>query len=186
MMISTYENSLKKDLQIAPEYFGIIYAFFILVQCFSVRLQDKIHNTFRNKTLAFLSVPMFVSFILVGIVTSLNLNYTFTIIIVMIAFFIQHFLRAPYWVLQNRYVTNFTDSNIREKILSAANLAQGIGRIIMSFLGGLLLEFYPTSNAYLILGVVSLVIVLFILSYMKKRLGLPPDRYSKKDIEYKA
>ena len=184
MMISTYETSLQKDLQISPEYFGIIYAFFILVQCFSVHYQDKIHNTFKNKTLAFLSVPMFISFILVGIVTSLNLNYIFTIIFVLFAFFIQHFLRAPYWVLQNRYVTNFTNDSIRAKIISTSNLITGIGRIIMSCLGGLLLEFYSTSQAYLILGSIGLLVILLILNYMKKRFGLNPNMYDKEDIEY--
>lgn len=184
MMISTYENSLKKDLQIAPQYFGIIYAFFILVQCFSVRYQDKIHRTFKNKTLTMLSVPMFLSFILVGMVTSLNVNYIFTFIIVMFAFFVQHFLRAPYWVLENRYVSNFTTSEIRVKIMSATNLIKGIGRIVMSFLGGLLLEFYSTSQAYLILGCVGLFVVLLILKYMKTRFGLTPDMYDKEDIEY--
>lgn len=184
MMISTYENSLQKDLQIAPQYFGIIYSFFILVQCYSVHFQDKLHRTFKNRTLTMLSVPMFLSFILVGIVTNLNINYIFTFIVVAFAFFVQHFLRAPYWVLENRYVTNFTTSDIRTKIISATNLIKGIGRIVMSFLGGLLLEFYNTSQAYLILGSIGLVFLLLILKYMKTRFGLTPEMYEKQDIEY--
>lgn len=48
MMISTYEKSLLTDLQVASQYFGIIFAILTLVQCFSVKYQDKIHNTFRN------------------------------------------------------------------------------------------------------------------------------------------
>lgn len=185
MMISTYEKSLLTDLQIAPQYFGIIFAILTLVQCFSVKYQDKIHNTFKNKTLAFISVPIFLSFIITGIIANLNLNFSFTIIIVMFAFFIHHFFRGPYWVLEDRYVTNFTNANIRAKILSTSNLIKNIGEILISFLGGLLLEFYTTSTSYLIIGIVGLIVILVVLKYMKKRIGLSPEEYNKEDIEYK-
>lgn len=175
MMISTYEKSLLTDLQVAPQYFGIIFAILTLVQCFSVKYQEKIHNTFKNKTLTFIAIPIFLSFIVAGMVTSLNLNFPFTIIIVMLAFFVHHFFRGPYWVLEDKYVTNFTTANMRAKILSASNLIKNIGEIVMSFLGGLLLEFYTTSTSYLIIGMVGLIVILFVLKYMKTRIGLSPE-----------
>lgn len=182
MMISTYEKSLLTDLQVAPKYFGIIFAVFTLVQCFSVRYQDKIQNTFKNKTLSFLSIPIFLSFIMIGIVANLNLEISFTIIIVMFAFFIQHFFRGPYWVLEDRYVTNFTNENIRTKILSTSNLLKNIAKIAINFLGGVLLEFYTTATSYLIIGCSGLVIILLVLRYMKPRIGLSPEKYDKEDI----
>ena len=184
MMISTYEKSLLTDLKVAPQYFGIIFAILTLVQSFSINYQDKIHNTFKNRTLAFISIPIFISFIVVGIVTKLNFNFAFTLIIVMIAFFIHHVFRGPYWVLEDRYVTNFTNSNIRAKILSASNFIKNVGEMLISFLGGLLLEFYTTGTAYLIVGIVGLIIILLVLKYMKKRIGLNPEEYNKRDITF--
>ena len=102
----------------------------------------------------------------------------------MFAFFIHHFFRGPYWVLEDRYVTNFTNSNIRAKILSTSNLIKNIGEIVISFLGGLLLEFYNTGTSYLIIGIVGLIVILLVLKYMKKRIGLSPENYNKQDIEY--
>lgn len=102
----------------------------------------------------------------------------------MFTFFIHHFFRGPYWVLEDRYVTSFTNSNIRAKILSTSNLIKNIGEIVISFLGGLLLEFYNTSTSYLIVGIVGLCVILLILQYMKKRIGLNPEDYNKQDIEY--
>ena len=184
MMISTYEKSLLTDLKVAPQYFGIIFAILTLVQSFSINYQDKIHNTFKNRTLAFISIPIFISFIIVGVITKLNFNFAFTLIIVMIAFFIHHVFRGPYWVLEDRYVTNFTNSNIRAKILSVSNLIKNIGEMLISFLGGLLLEFYTTGTAYLIVGIAGLIIILIILKYMKKRIGLNPEEYNEKDITF--
>lgn len=172
MTISTYEKSLLTDLKVSPQYFGIIFAILTMVQCFSVRYQDKIHNTFKNRTLMFLSVPIFISFIIVGFVTNLNINFIFNIIVVMFAFFLHHFFRGPYWVLEDRYVTNFTTSNMRAKILSASNFIKNIGEIIISFLCGLLLEFYTTSQSYIIVGVFGLIAILVVLKYMKTRIGV--------------
>lgn len=183
-MITTYEKSLLTDLQIAPQYFGIIFAILTLVQCFSVGYQDKIHNTFKNKTLAFISIPIFISFIMIGIITNLNLNFVLTIIVVMVAYFMHHFFRGPYWVLKERYITNFTNSDNRAKILSVNNFILYIGEIVIKFLGGLLLEYYSTGTSYLIVGTVGLFIILFILKYMKSRVGLNPEDYDEQDIGY--
>ena len=183
-MISTYEKSLLTDLGVEAQYFGIIFAVLTLVQCFSVRYQDKIHNTFKNKTLAFISIPIFISFIMIGIITNLNLNFVLTIIVVMVAYFMHHFFRGPYWVLKERYITNFTNSNNRAKILSVNNFILYIGEIVIKFLGGLLLEYYSTGTSYLIVGTVGLFIILFILKYMKSRVGLNPEDYNEQDIGY--
>lgn len=184
MMIGTYEKSLLKDLNVKTQYFGIIFAILSLVQCFSVYYQDKIHNKFKNKTLAFLSIPVFMSFIIIGIVGVLNLNYIFTMIIVIIMFCVQHFLRSPYWVLEIKYMTNFTNSNIRVKILSVDKVIKKILKIVITFMAGLLLEYFSTSEAYFIIGSVGLAIIVLILNYMKKRVGLKPEEYNKSDIEY--
>lgn len=184
MMISTYENSLLKDLEVKTQYFGIIFALLSLVQCFSVQFQGKIHNRFKNRTLAFLSIPVFVSFIIIGIVATLNLNYVFTVIVVIAMFFVQHFLRSPYWVLENKYITNFTDSVIRVKILSVNEMIKKIVKIGITFLAGVLLEYFTTSQSYFIIGSVGLMMILLALKYMKKRVGLRPEEYDASDIIY--
>ena len=59
-----------------------------------------------------------------------------------------------------------------------------IGEIVIKFLGGLLLEYYSTGTSYLIVGTVGLFIILFILKYMKSRVGLNPEDYNEQDIGY--
>ncbi len=184
-MISTYEKSLLQDLKVKPQYFGIIFALLTLEQGVAVQFQNKIHNKFRNKTLAFLSIPVFMSFILIGIIVALNLNHAFTIMTVIFMFAVQHFLRAPYWTLENKYITNFTDDYIRVKILSANKTLKAIFKIVITFLAGLLLEYYTTSKAYFIVGVIGLVMITLVLKYMQRRVGLDPDEYQESDIKYK-
>lgn len=184
MTISTYEKSLLKDLNVEAQYFGIIFAILTMVQCFSVQFQDKIHNRFQNKTLSFLSIPIFVSFIMIGLIANLKFNHIVQIIVIIAMFAIQHFLRSPYWTLENRYITNFTNPYIRVKILSASKFMKRVARMLITFLAGLLLEYYTTSQAYFIIGIVGLFVIMLVLKYMEKRVGLKPEEYDKKDIEY--
>lgn len=184
MMISTYEKSLLSELQVPAQYFGIIFSMLILVQFFAVKYHGKISKKFRNKTLTFLSVPIFISFIVIGIITKINIPSAVLFTIIITCFFIQHALGAPYWILEKKYITNFTNSKIRVKILSAGEFIASIGKILLNFIGGLLLEYYSTNESYLILGSVGIIILLLILQYMKKRFGLKPHEYKSKDIKY--
>ena len=40
------------------------------------------------------------------------------------------------------------------------------------------------ANAFLIVGIVFLISMVFVLRYMKPRFGLKPEEYSKEDIEF--
>lgn len=186
MMISTYEKSLLKDLQFPSQYFGIVFALLTIVQCIGVRYQDKIHRAFKNKTLAFLSIPVFLSFIFIGLISSINLNSTITFLVIIFGYFIQHFLRAPYWVLETKYLTNFTTSSLRTKLLAVDGILEGLGRTFIMFLGGLLLEYFNTRTSYFIIGFLGLILILLILRYMKTRIGLSPENYDKNDIKLES
>ena len=74
-----------------------------------MRMNHKLKSLFQ--------IPIFVSFIIIGITVALNLNRMVTIIAVIAMFAVQHFFRSPYWTLEKKYITNFTDDYIRVKIL---------------------------------------------------------------------
>lgn len=184
MMISTYEKNLLTDLSVKPQYFGLIFAFLIIIQSLTVKTHDILSKKLKNKTLTFLSLPIFISFIIMGIITTLDCSTTTTFIVVAIAFLTQHSLRAPYFILEKKYTTHFTTADIRVKILSAGEFIASLGKIFMSAIGGLLLEYFSTSQAYIIFGWIGFILMILILRYMKTRFGLRADQYNKKDIEY--
>lgn len=71
--------------------------------------------------------------------------------------------------------------NINARGSSLSYILGATSSILISFLGGLLLEFYTTSTSYLIIGIVGLIVILLVLMYMKKRIGLSPQKYNKED-----
>ncbi|MCL2354885.1 MAG: MFS transporter [Oscillospiraceae bacterium] len=183
-MMYTYEKSLLRDLQVAPQYFGIIFAILTIVSGIAVKYQEKIHNIFRNKALTFISLPTLIAFIIIGLATISNLTRGIVMTVVFLGFFVQRFLRGPYWTLERKYLSNFTNSDIRPKIVSASQILYGVGTSIIMFFAGLLLDHYYTNMAYIIVGVVGTAVMLLVLSYMKPRIGLNPEKYSDEDILY--
>ena len=179
-----YEECLLTELNIPAQYFGIVFGILTFIQGVSVMFQDKIHKRYKNKSLTFISIPFFLCFVLIGTVVSAKLNVIFTIAMVLLLFVLLYCLKGPYWILEDRYVTNFTNSKNRAKVLSTNNMIENIGYMIVSFLGGLLLEFYSASKAYIIYGVVGLIVIYLVLIYMKKRIGLKPEEYDIEDLQY--
>lgn len=183
-MVSTYQKSLLKDLGMSSVYFGYITAILMLLSALSARMQGYIHKKFKNKALKYLSMPVFISFIVIGVLWILKIDNIIFIPIVISCFAIRRAAVSPFWTLNKRYLTSFTNESIRTKIFSSFTMIESISRSILAFIGSGLLAIMSAGTAYLIVGVVSLVGFLVIYDYMKPRFGLKPEEYSKKDIEF--
>lgn len=71
---------------------------------------------------------------------------------------------------------------MRVKILSAAFFIEGTTNALISFICSKILEFLPTNITVFLLGAIFTLIIIVVLEYMKTRVGLKPEEYSKKDI----
>ena len=91
---------------------------------------------------------------------------------------------AIWYVLEYKYLKHFTESEMRNKITLAYEFVGCISASIFSILGGLVVEVIDTRDAILVVGLVSLIIIILILDYMRTRFGLKPEEYKKEDIEF--
>ncbi len=71
------------------------------------------------------------------------------------------------------------------KILTASNIIEGIIASLVSFLGAGLLTFTNTSNACIIIGATSFIILILLLEYMNSHVGLKPEEYKESEINFK-
>ncbi|MNP16771.1 hypothetical protein D3C76_1091780 [compost metagenome] len=99
-------------------------------------------------------------------------------------YIIQYVVMEPFFSLSKRYLGNFSTSTLRVKIYSASDLIYNLVRAIIGLIGTLLLSVTNTANSVLILSGIFIIITIIILYRMKSRVGLNPEEYSKKDIEY--
>ena len=155
-----------------------------IVSGISAKNQNRIHNKFTNKTLAVISVPTTISCIIMGLCLIGKFNFTVILIILLVLFFIQFLAKGAFYTLIKRYLNNFTNSSLRSKITSAYNLVESIARAGVALCASWLLKITTPSNTVLVLGCVITIIIVLLLDSMRNKVGLKPEEYSKKDIEF--
>lgn len=180
----TLRSGVLEQIGLSEQYFGIAFAVLGMVSGISAKNQNRVHNQYRNKTLAVLSVPTAVSCILIGFFVLGNFSFSVTLALMIAMFFIQYLTRGPFYTLIRRYLNNFTTSSLRNKITSSYNLVESIARAIITFLASWLLRFTTASNTVLIIGCISTIAIILLLDAMSGKVGLKPEEYDKKEIEF--
>ena len=181
--LSSLRSSIFKDLNLNAQYFGIIYAVLQIISGTTARYQNKVHNKFKNETLAVLGIPLTISCILIGLLGSVQTdNFIFSVI--MILFIIQNVLKGPYRTLIVRYMNNFTNKAIRTKLATIESIAYYAMTVIFSLTSSWLLKTTTTANAFIVIGILSTFLLGTLLYFMKGRVGIKPEEYSKEDLKY--
>lgn len=177
-----YHRDLLVSIGIPEEQFSIIFAVLTLIGGISLTLRKTLEKTFKNRTLSFISLSYIVACIIIGAITSLYTGYII-IPIILALYVIQKICTSMWYILEFKYLKNFTRENMRVKITFAYEFIGASVVSIFSILGGLLLKRVNVQNAILIVGLVSFVCMIMVLGYMKTRFGLNPEEYKKEDIE---
>ena len=181
--LSSLRSSLFKDLNLNAQYFGIIYAILQIISGTTARYQNKVHNKFKNQTLAVLGIPLTISCILIGLLGNLKTD-NFIFFVIMVLFIIQNVLKGPYRTLIVRYMNNFTNKSIRTKLATIESLAYYAITVIFSLTSSYLLERTSTANTFVVIGVISTFLIGTLLYFMKGRVGFKPEEYPDEDLKY--
>ena len=171
---TSYVGVYLNESNINPIVFSLIYTVLSLTQGICSKLEYKIENKFKKKTLTVFSITHVVTFILVGLVGIITRN----IFIVVVLFVVQYGLAILDRVARNKYITNFTSSGIRESILSINSTIEYFSKFIGLLFASYLLKHFNINISYLILGVLYLIVMLIVTKTMRNKLGLMPEQYS--------
>lgn len=181
--ISSLRSSLFEDLNLNAQYFGIIYAILQIISGTTARFQNKIHNKFKNETLAVLGIPLTISCIFIGLLGSIQSdNFIFSLIIIL--FIVQNILKGPYRSLIVRYMNNFTNKAVRPKLATIESLVYYAVTVIFSLTCSGLLKITSTANTFVAIGVIASFGIGILLYFMKGRVGLQPEQYPVEDLKY--
>ena len=120
----------------------------------------------------------------IGLIATLFKNNIFTILFIIILFSLQYIIRGAYYTLLKRYLNSFSSSTMSTKIYSVNILIESLLSTIACFFASLLLDHTSTDFAITILGCIFTILFVFILDYMKDKIGLKPEEYKKSDIYF--
>ena len=180
-IMSTFKGNILTELRVPPETFSIINAVLTFISGIAATFQNKFHKKFRNKTFAVLSLAFSTSIIMIGVILASKANNILPIILILFA--VRSITMSNYYVLSERYSKNFTTPKTRARISFAAEFSTNIIESILLFLTGILLDGTNITFATLFVGLTSFVLFILALDYMRTRVGLKPEQYSKQDIE---
>ncbi len=181
--MTTFRSGVLKQITIPEQYFGVIFAIIQIVAAICSRAQNLVHRKFRNTTLSFLGIPFTASCILIAFFAMLNKSVLNTYIIIFL-FVMQGAIKGVYYVLIYRYLNNFTTRKVRVKLATIRNIFYNICSILISLTGALLLHITNASNTILIVGCMTTIAMILLLDYMRDKVGLKPEKYSKEDLKY--
>lgn len=182
-LVSEYKDTILVEIGTSPMVIGIVGSILGIVAAISSKKQVEFHNKFKNRTLTYIGISFVICIILSGLIVTLKAPFIIELLMVVLAFIVIKADNSMSLILIDRYLGNFTDDNILPKIHSAKSIVKNIFRMIVGILGSILMAHTGSANAMLIVGIISLIVIVTLLKYMKTRVGLKPEEYKTEDIK---
>lgn len=182
-IMDTYCSNLLTDIGIPEAQFSMIFAVLTLIRGISLNLKEPIEKKFKKRTLTFISLTYIGACIIIGIVSSKYSN-NIVIPVILIMFAVLKINASIWYILEQKYLKNFTTEKNRNKITFTYDFIGGLAASICSIFGAILLNIMNVRNAFLIVGLIALACMVVVLDYMRNRFGLKPEQYKKEDIKF--
>lgn len=182
-IIDTYQSDLLITIGVPEEQFSMIFAVLIFIGGLSLSLKKQIEKTFKNRTLMFIGLMYVGACVIIGAISSIFVGPQIIPFILML-FAIQKCATSTWYILEVKYLKNFTKEEERNKITFMYEFIGGIAASIASIIGGIVLKIVNVKSAFLMVGLAYLAIMIITLEYMRTRFGLKPEEYKKEDIEF--
>lgn len=181
-LIGTYRTSLLVDIGTPEQAITMIAAVLSISASIGSKKQIQFNNHFRNKSLSTILFTIAFSTLMVGIASMINISYGVTLTIAIFGFILIDFVKGVSGVLSTRYLGNFADEKILTQIYAVNAISRNVFRATIGFLGAYLLRITNTTNSIILVGIILLITVLGLVTYMKTRLGLKPEEYSENEF----
>ena len=183
-ILSTYHVSLQEDIGLSSFVIGIIAAIGGLASAYASKMQAKFHNKFRNQSLFTICMLLSISTIIAGIFGIKAQTYIVLLVMVIASFFVYKFGMGMFYTIIDRYLRNFSNEKIDTKIFAAYNLFRNVFRMLAGLLASFLLDKMATVYCMIVIGVLFTIMYILLEKYMKTRVGLKPEEYSKEERKY--
>ena len=179
-----YQTSLFQDLELSASSIGILAAVISLSSAYASKKQKAFHEKFRNKSILTIGLMASISSAFAGIAGLKANECSALILIIILLYVVERFSHGMFYTIIDRYFTNFTNKKIDTKIFAVKNLFVNIISAIMGIMASFILDKMSTAYCMIIIGVIFTILYILTEKYMKTRVGLKPEEYSKEERKY--
>lgn len=181
-IIEVYRGDLLVEIGVPEEQFSMIFAILTFIAAIAVSMRETLEKKFKNRTLTFLAITYILAVLNIGIISRVEADIVLPLLLTM--YVIIKISSSIWYILEGKYLKNFTNEKIRSKITFTYELISCMVAAVSSILAGKLVEIVSIQNAFLLIGLIGLVAIVLTLDYMRPRFGLNPKEYDKRDIEF--
>ena len=182
-VIDIFRCDLLVSKGVSEEQYSMIFAILILLAGISVTMSRMVHKKFKNRTLTVISLTFITCCVIVGIVANTCPNVV-AIPIIVALYTIMKMASAVWYVMEYKYLKNFTTEEVRNKIMFTYEAIGGVVTSLFAIIGSIILKGIGSDLAFLWVSFLLFVLIILSLEYMKPRFGLRPKEYKKEDIEF--
>lgn len=183
-LFGTYQNTLLKDIHVPAKYIGIILAALDIIQGMSATKANQFNEKHKNHSLTYIGIRMTVGIAIAGGVVIIGLSRIPQLAIIIFTCILRMSDKGVFQIIRKRYMGNFMTPVMLTKIYAVYSLIASLFRMTISAIGSYLLTFMTIEYAMVVVGILFTMVILLLSQYMKERIGLKPEEYTKKDIAY--
>lgn len=183
-VLSNYNISLLEEIGISSVTIGVISAIMSFARALASKRERIFHNKFKNKSIITISLILSVSCIMCGICGIEARTNSLLLGIIIIALLGCGFSEGMYYTIRDKYLGNFSNKKIDTKIYTVNQLFENILKVIAGIIASFLLDKMKTSYCMIVIGIMFTIIYIWTEKYMKTRVGLKPEEYSKEERKY--
>jgi MFS family permease len=178
----TLHKSIIVDLNFNPVEYSIVFCIFTIFVGIGSSIQPIYEKIFKRKTLLSICYLYFTCLFFLGLINLVISSKMLLIVSTVLIIVTHRLLEGINRMSVKKYMNNFTTSKVRGKILSLFYIFEGVGRTIIFIMSGIVIDVVGTNYTGIIIGLIFLIIMYYILRFMKSRIGLDPQEYDEKDI----
>lgn len=167
------------DLKLDEQYISVLLGIATIFMGIGAKISDRIQKILKNKLLLVFSITYCVCFLIIGIIGCRNKLNLFSLSFYIMGMILMNLIQGSYRVAVKKYLLSFTTHLYIDKIISIYYIFEYLGQAI--FLGGssVVLKYYNNSYTSVIFALLSMILSIIAINYMKDKLGLDAAAYSK-------
>lgn len=151
---------------------------------FGAKKQKQFNDKFKNKSITIIALMVSFSMMISGVLGLKAQQFPVLIVAVVLVFLIGKYAHGLFYTIMDRYFRNFTNKEIDTKIFAVKNLFVNLMSAVFGIIASFLLDKMSTAYCMIILGVIFTIMYILMGKYMKARVGLKPEEYSKQERKY--
>lgn len=183
-ILASYRTSLLQDIGTPAYIISFAAAAFSAASALGAKKQKEFNHKFKNKSIIIIALMASCSIIIAGLLGLKAQQFPIFTGFIILLFLIGKLAHGIFYTIMDRYFRNFTNKDIDTKIFAVKNLFVNIVSAITGIMASFLLNKMSTAYCMIIVGIIFTIMYILMEKYMKVRVGLKPEEYSKQERKY--